>query len=120
MTKDKLQDMTVEELRERATKQNVEGRSSMSKDELVKALSDDQPSQASTQTTKRPPPEPQEPGSPTYGMNVLGQAKSGKGRTQLYQTSIDTKEWLTKEEAEKRGFFWKDEPDEKADVVQKR
>lgn len=38
---------------------------------------------------------------------------SGKDETRLFQTSAGSKEWLTKDEAEKAGFFWLDEKTKK-------
>lgn len=49
-------------------------------------------------------------GSSTGGMTIVGEQKTGKGETRLFQTGIDRKEWLTKEEAANRGFYWAMEP----------
>jgi len=49
------------------------------------------------------------PTTPLHGMSIIGTQVKGKNETRLYQTSPDTKEWLTKEQAEKSGFYWKEE-----------
>ena len=48
------------------------------------------------------------PGFPLAGMKIAGQENQGKAETRLFQTDPDTKTWLTKEQAEEKGFFWKD------------
>lgn len=46
------------------------------------------------------------PVPPIQGVNVIGEPSEDK---RLFQTNPETKEWLTQEEAEKKGFFWREE-----------
>jgi len=48
------------------------------------------------------------PTTPLHGMSIIGSQVRGKNETRLYQTDPNTKEWLTKEQAEKSGFYWRD------------
>ena len=48
------------------------------------------------------------PQQPLGGMTIVGQQREGKNPTRLYQTAPDVKEWLTKEEAERIGRYWRD------------
>ena len=49
-----------------------------------------------------------EPAEPTgEELQIKGtEVGEGKNKTRLFQTSAYVKEWLTKSEAEKKGFFW--------------
>ena len=49
-----------------------------------------------------------EPTAPTgEELQIKGtEVTEGKNKTGLFQTSPNVKEWLTKSEAEKKGFFW--------------
>lgn len=112
LSKDQLQDKNIQELRELATKQEIEGRSGMSKDELVDALSggDGNP-QGSAKTSTAPDRKPDYPSEyPLAGMTIKGE---GKANARLFQTSPDVKEYLTKAEAKAKGFYWADTDEDK-------
>jgi len=47
--------------------------------------------------------------SSTGGITIKGSEMTGKKtETRQFQTAPDTKEWLTKEQATEKGFYWKD------------
>lgn len=109
-TQEKLQEKNIQELRELATKAEIEGRAGMSKDQLVAALADDSPKASPEKKGKAGEPTDNPPQFPLAGMTIKGQENQGKGETRLFQTEPDVKTWLTKAQAEEKGFFWKDEP----------
>lgn len=103
MAQKKLENMTVEELREEAAKADVEGRSGMNKEELQKALShEDAPKTAAPKAAAAPQ------AVSTGQMQVLGSEFGGKNPTRLFQTGPHEKTWLTKDQAREKGFYWKD------------
>ena len=113
MAKTNLQEKNIQELREMATKAELEGRAGMSKDELVAALSaDNGPTKAEkeskAQRSDATPDRP--PGFPVAGMTIKGQ---NKGNTVgLFQTAPDVKEYMTAEEARSKGFYVAKTPEE--------
>lgn len=97
-------EMTVEELRAEAVKQDIPGRSAMTtRDQLIAGLSGEKETQDADEIGSEDKPKQ------GVGVNIVGEPKTGKNRTQLYQTAPDTKEHLTKEEAQKKGFYWKED-----------
>lgn len=109
MAKKNVEDMSVEELRAKAAKEEIEGRSAMKKDELVEALSTDKTKTAESDIGDEAGTPDMGPSKPELeGMHIEGTAKEGKGETRLYQTDPNTKTWLSKAEALKKGFYWKD------------
>jgi len=143
---EKLQEKTVIELHEMASKQGVEGHSTMNKEELVDALSGksqtknmpttthksedkdekglDANKERPLEKTEKDIPGYQAPhGSPFAGVTIKGQEKSGgesgKGETRLFQTDDpNVKEWMTEEQAKKAGKYWKPADPEPKDAVQ--
>ena len=61
-------------------------------------------SEKTAESTDNPPQNPLASG----GIRIIGLQQEGKNPTRLYQTSPDTKEWLTKEQARDSGFYWAD------------
>lgn len=128
-SKEKLQEKTVVELKEQAAKKGIPGYSTMTKDELVDHLSDEKGQKhepiASFQedepkkSAKGKSDKKDQPQRSGIGVNIIGDAGSGKNPKRLFQTGPDTKEYLTKEEAEnppedddgkptRPKFYWKD------------
>lgn len=113
MKKETLESKTTEELREMAAKKGIEGRSQMNKSELVDALSDDKPDQHG-QTggtglfgtkSKSQDMEHENREETVHGHITIKGSQSGDRR--LFQTSPNVKEWLTQDEAEDKGHYWK-------------
>ena len=108
MKEETLQEKSVSELREMASKKEVEGRSSMSKDELVSAMATTtKPTDKKIETLKTESPLPGGPQA-TGNVTIKGAELGGKNPTRLFQTGPDEKTWLTKDQATEKGFFWKD------------
>lgn len=106
MKKETLETKTVEELRAQAAKKDIGGRSQMKKDDLVDALSSGgKPSAPVTAKPKSKDIELENRDETVHGhVTIKGSEEGGKRR--LFQTSPEVKEWLTKNEAEDKGFYW--------------
>src|SRR4030095_12158902 len=108
MKKEALEHKTFEELREMASKKGIEGRSAMSKDELVEAratngASGDTPNNT-THTKSETTPEKSgvTPGGAAMSgqMEIKGAELTGKNPTRLFQTGPHEKTWLSKDQAQ--------------------
>ncbi len=67
--------------------------------------------QPADKTDKTPAtPAPATPAPVTPAPVTPAPDAAGKGETRLFQTAPGVKKQLTKAEAKKAGFFWKDEP----------
>jgi hypothetical protein len=137
---EKLQEKTVIELHEMASKQGVEGHSTMNKEELVDALSGKSQTKNMSTTTHKSEEKDEKPtskegplnkteedvpgyqaphGSPFAGITIKGEERTGKGETRLFQTNDpNVKEWMTEEQARKAGKYWKPAEPEPKDAVQ--